>query len=132
MTNLQNAVLHKLKPHFHRKKIRTGQQHVDFKIHLVGNIWVEPDQEITPTAELSVYGILVTALLETGIDPNGILRLIERTARRALERKQTFNEQLTAHAQKLIEKIRQRFAEKLPKISRAGAIRLKIKIKKIL
>lgn len=131
MTNLENAVLAKLKTDFIRKKLRTGQHHIDFKIHLAGDVWIEEDQKVTPTAELSVYGVLVTALLEQGIDPNRVLNIIERTVRHALKREQKFNEQLTARAQELIDDIRKRFAEKLPKVFRAGAIKLDVDIKRI-
>lgn len=131
MTNIENAVLAKLKPCFNRKRLFAGRRHVDFKIHLAGDIFIEPNQKVTPTAELSVYGVLVTALLEAGIKPNNVLHVIERTAHRALKRKQKFNELLTARAQQLIEDIRQRFAEQLPKVTRSGAIRLDVIVKKI-
>lgn len=131
MRNLENAVLARLKPDFHRERLAPGRHPVNFKAHFHGHVSVEPAQKVTPTAELSVYGVLVTALLEQGVDQARVLTVIERHARQALAQKKTFNQQLSAQAQTLIEDIRQRFAEKLPKVKRAGAIKLEIAIERI-
>jgi len=130
MTNLENAVLAKLAPEFKREKIQPGQYHVDFSVHVAGDVSVGEDQKVTPTAELSMYGVLVLALLESGVDPDDVLRLIERVARRALKKGVAFNTQLAEQARELIESIRKRFAEKLPKVDRAGAIKLEVNIER--
>lgn len=131
LKNLERAVLAKLKPDFSRKEVRPGVYEVDFCVHVAGDVEVCKDQKVTPTVELSVYGVLVTALLESGVKQDQVLRVIERVAARALAKRQSFNEQLTTRAQELVEKIRERWAKKMKKVKRAGAIKLDVEVERV-
>lgn len=131
LKEIERAVLAKLKPEFIRKKIKPGVYDVDFCVHVAGDLEVFKDQKVTPTVELSVYGVLVTALLESGVESNDVLRVIERVAARALAKRQSFNDTLTTRAQELVEKIRERWAKKLKKVKRCGAIKLDVEVTRV-
>ena len=132
MRNIEAAVLAKVHPDFDRERIKPGVYCVDFCVHVVGELMVGESYEIPSTVDLSLYGVLVTCLLESGVKREKVLNVIERVARRAIERGSKFNEELGGQAYELIDGIRKRFAEKLPKKKCQGAIRLEgVEVRKI-
>ncbi len=131
MRIIEAAALAKVQPVFDRARIRPGVYPVDFTVHVAGVVHVGENYEMPATVDLPLYGVLVTSLLESGVKQAEVLRVIERNAHRALERKQKYNEQLSGQARDLVEGIRRRFSENLPRRECAGAMRAEVKIKKV-
>lgn len=93
-----------------------------------GSIEVGEDEMVTPTVSVPLLPVLCIALHRAGFQREGILSLVIESASEAIRNGQQAGTELDTTAMyvaKEVKVLQARFASELPKVNRAGKVRIK-------
>lgn len=114
-----------------RASILPGEYSVDASTVDVpgGTVTVGQDEQNTPTVALPLLSVLTIALHRAGFQRDGILSLVTEAATEALsngERVGTEIDTTVMYVAREIDMLRAHFAANLPKVKRAGKVKVKV------
>src|SRR5574337_234004 len=91
-TNLNQLALSKIPLDINRDTILPGNYHVDFHVHVKGELVVFDDEDYTPTTSVPLIAAMALALKKSGLQKANIINLLQESMTEMLNGGQAFEE----------------------------------------
>lgn len=134
MNNLNALLLSKLKVAHQREAVLAGEHEVDVTVRIKGMVNVGEPYLTTPTSQLSPLTVIAIALSKVDANTrNRILTHIEAAAEEAYgdDAGGSMRDTVSKSIVDMIERVRVRFAQRLPKVMYNGKVTLHVDVKQL-